>query len=100
MSTYRGHYLPVEARREVLRIYRNRRQRGSQPGGRGIPLAPMAAMLEAVEYFEGWLANTAAYGAWRKGETVQDYVDRLRAADFYMGRMYSKSERFRNRGRA
>lgn len=97
-TTFRGHYLPVAARREVLRIYRDRRSTSTwSPWATG-PLAPMAAMHETVSYFQGWLADGVAFGPVRR-KSVKELTDQFRAAEFYLYRMYDKPAEFKNRGR-
>lgn len=94
MSTYQGHYLPVEARREVLRIYRDRRTRG--PLGIAGPMPPLDAMRATVDYFSGWLASAVAFGPVGP-ETVESLTGQYRAAEFYLDRMYQKPVGFRRR---
>lgn len=75
-----GHYVPVAARREVLRIYRDRRVRGNRPIDQRAPVSPQEAMWFTKDYFTGWLAHDVAFG--RLGRTtVQDRVDQVRAAE-------------------
>lgn len=99
MSTYRGHYLPVAARREVLKIYRNRRATSTWAPWATGPLPPMAAMHATVDYFTGWLAHYVAFGPVGPS-SVQEMTDQYRAAQFYLDRMYDKSDEFKNFGRA
>lgn len=94
---YRGHYLPVAARREVLRIYRDRRSTSTwSPWATG-PLAPMAAMRDTVDYFRGWLADRVAFGP--VGRSTADLTDQYRAAEFYLELMHDKPDEFKNHGR-
>jgi hypothetical protein len=94
MTTYRGHYLPVEARREVLRIYRDRRANGEL--GMGPRLSAVESMRATVRYFEGWLAHGVAFGPLGR-HTLKDLTDQYRAAEFYLERLYAKPDEFRNR---
>ncbi len=93
---YRGHYLPVEARREALRRYRDRRSGTSwSPFATG-PLRPVDAMRDTVHYFEGWLAHAVAFGPVGK-HSVKELTDQYRAAQFYLDRMYAKPAEFKYR---
>jgi hypothetical protein len=94
MTTYRGHYLPVAARREVLRIYRDRRVNGALR--LGPRLSAVESMQATVHYLEGWLAHAVAFGpVGRHG--VKDLTDQYRAAEFYLERLYLKPREFRDR---
>lgn len=90
MTAYRGHYLPVAARLKVLRVYRDRRTRPLPMSN--VPLAPIEAMRATVEYFQGWLASSVAYGF---PKDTQALTDQLRAADYYLRQMYGKPQEFR-----
>ena len=90
MTRYRGHYLSVASRREVLRIYRDRRTHWL-PLTDG-PLAPLPAMQATVSYFSGWLAESVAFGF---PNDIQACADQYRAAQFYMDRMYNRPTAFK-----
>ena len=102
MTKYRGYYLPVAARREVIRLYVERRTGTSwSPFAKG-PLPPLAAMRSAVHYCGGWLAAEVAFPGGRDvpGKTVKDRLDQYRAAQFYTERMYPDVEGFDRRALA
>ena len=93
MTTFRGHYLPVEARREVLSIYRDRRVHGDPITG---PLWAMAAMRATRDYFSGWLAYGVAFDP-VGNQDVKSLTDQYRAAEYYLQRMYDKPQEFKQR---
>lgn len=94
MTTFRGHYLPVEARREVLRIYRDRRVNGV------LDLGPRPTALDSmratVRHFEGWLAYAVAFGPIGRHD-VKSLTDQYRAAEYYLDRLCQKPEDLRFR---
>lgn len=94
MTTYRGHYLPVAARREALRIYRDRRANGEI--GMGPRLSAIEAMRATVHYFESWLAHGVAFGPVGL-HSLKELTDQYRAAQFYLDRMYAKPDEFKYR---
>lgn len=97
MSTYRGHYLPVEARREVLRIYRDRRVNGTLYGNPR--LTALDAMTATVDYFQGWLAHGVAFKPVGR-QSLKELTDQYRAAKFYLDQMYAKPSEFMYRRRS
>lgn len=99
MTTFRGHYLPVAARREVLRIYRDRRTTTTWSPFATDSLAPLPAMQATKDYFAGWLANAVAFGPVGP-HSVKDQTDQLRAAEFYLSQMYDKPTEFKRRAPA
>lgn len=87
------HYIPVGAKREALRMYRDRRRHGEGPWHER-PLNPMDAMDSVVRFYEGHLAAAVAYDY---DKHLKRMIDGFRAADYYRGRMYQKP--WRNSGR-
>jgi hypothetical protein len=96
VTTFRGHYLPVAARREVLRIYRDRRTTTTWSPFADSPLRPMHAMLETKAYFNGWLADAVAFGPVGR-QSVEEMTAQYRAAEYYLQLMHDKPEAFKNR---
>jgi hypothetical protein len=82
-------YIPVDAKRRALSIYRDRRRNGASsldhlPRRRS---RPMTAMQGTVHYFEGHLAFAVAYG---RHDDVQVLVDGFHAAEYYLYRTYDR----------
>lgn len=96
MTSYCGHYLPVAARREVLRIYRDRLTFGEPTMGPN--LSPVEAMQATERYFSGWLAHAVALGPIGK-QDVKSLTDQYRAANYYLSRVYDRPDAMRHRRR-
>jgi hypothetical protein len=96
MTSYCGHYLPVAARREVLRIYRDRLTYGELTMGPN--LSPLDAMRATERYFSGWLAHAVAHGPIGKDD-VKSLTDQYRAANYYLSRVIDRPAALRDRRR-
>jgi hypothetical protein len=93
MTTHRGHYVPQQAKRDVLRDYRRRLQHEFR-------WSASEALWATRSYYASWLAHHVAAGD--DGE-IQYWIARYRAADYYANlqarRIHARALR-RQRGEA
>lgn len=81
----RRRYIPVEARRWALRIYRQRR---TGTYGLDDPLAPVEAIRDTVRFFAGHLARAVAQG--HDPARISALTDGWSAAEYYARRLRTR----------